>query len=142
VVLIQTGKELIAGLFELVNGFVIVPVQHGFLEELPKSLDQVENRRIRREKKLFDFGVFQVVLHWLGTVITGVVANDINPRGIGILCFDWLKQLDRQLTINDVVTTNNGIEVAAIDDSIDVERLPTRIAANFVDLPTLDPIAR
>lgn len=49
-----------------------------------------------------------------------------------------MKQLDGRLGINGVVIANNGTEIAAIDDAIDVEPLPTSVAANLMGLPTLD----
>ena len=72
-------------------------------------------------------------------VITGVVANDMNSSSLRVLSFDLLKQLDCRLGVNGVVITNDGAEIAAIDDAIDVESLPPGITANFVILPALDP---
>lgn len=50
-----------------------------------------------------------------------------------------LIHLDGRLGINGVVIADNSIEIAAIDDSIDVEPLPTGVAANFVGLSAFDP---
>lgn len=138
-VLIQAGEKLVAGGFKFRKRFVVVPVQHGFLEELPKSLDQVEIGRIRWQKNQFDFGMFQIVRHELRPVITGIVANDLNPASFGVLGLDLLKQLDRRLGIDGVVVADDGTEIIAVDDAIDIEPLPARVAANLVRLTALDP---
>ena len=63
----------------------------------------------------------------------------MDPRRLRVLGFDLLKQFDRRLSIDGVIIANDGTEIAAIDDTIDIEPLPTGVAANLVGLPTLDP---
>ena len=63
----------------------------------------------------------------------------MNLRRLWVLGFDLLKQLDCRLGVDGIVIADDGTEIAAIDDTIDIEPLPTGVAANLVGLPTLDP---
>jgi hypothetical protein len=38
----------------LTNGCVVTPIQHGFLEKLPETFDQVEIGGVRRQKNRFN----------------------------------------------------------------------------------------
>ena len=43
------------------------------------------------------------------------------------------------MSVDGVVIANDSAEIAAIDDAIDVEPLPTGVATNLVGLATFDP---
>ncbi|MCQ8127296.1 hypothetical protein NP596_02400 [Methylomonas sp. WSC-6] len=58
----------------------------------------------------------------------------MNPASFGVLGLDLLKQLDRRLGIDGVVIADDGTEIIAVDDAIDIEPLPARVAANLVRL--------
>ena len=136
---VEMSEELIAGSSELVKGFVIALVEHCFLEELPKTLNQVEIRGVRWQEYELYLGGLQILGNGLSTVIAGIVTDDVNPSGFGILSFNLLKQFEGGLRVDGVVITHDGTQVVGINNAIDGEPLPSGIGAQFVDFAAFDP---
>ena len=89
--------------FEVLKGGVIMGVQAAFFHQLPEPFDQVELRRIRREKQQFDLQGGGGVLHQPTALIAGVVQNDGDRNGQG-----QLRQLAQQLTDTGAIDVGLG----------------------------------
>ena len=74
---------------EILNGlpeFLFCPVETGIddllAEEFPKPLNQIEVRRVGRQEYLPDFCPVHPFLELFVVIITGIVGNDIDERGL------------------------------------------------------------
>jgi hypothetical protein len=74
-VLFYVVEEILTGLFEVGEFFVIFMRERFLFEKFPESFNQVEMGRIRRSKDQFYFSKFLTRLfHFLTVIITRVVS--------------------------------------------------------------------
>ena len=100
-------EKCIARFFKQGKSFIVAAIENLFLEKLPVAFNQVQVGRIRWQKDQFDVGVTEVLFYDLRSIITGVIANDVNLLSRRILRFDLLKQLDSRLRIDGLVVAND-----------------------------------
>jgi len=87
------SEEAFACLRELRKGFIVAVIHNLLLEKLPIALDQIQIRRIRRQKYQFDLRAHQRFGQYVRTVIPGVIDNDINRVGFRMFRCDFGEQI-------------------------------------------------
>jgi len=100
--------EVENGFSEVLKGGIITGVQTVFLHQLPEAFDQIELRRIRREKQQFDIQVLRGVLNQVTALIARVVQNDRDGHG-QVLCRQSVQQPADMLAV-DVGIRGDGDE--------------------------------
>ena len=93
-IFLPLAEKALARPLKFLKCFIIPIIQNDFLEKLPVPFDQIQIRRIRRQKYQFDLRPLDILLQRTRTIVAGIINDNINPLGLRMLGFDFGEQIN------------------------------------------------
>lgn len=131
-------KEIHTSSFELVERRVISVVENLSLEILPKTLNEIEVRRVGRQEDKLDLGIFEVSLNVPRPIVACIVADHVDTLRLSVLALQGLQQGHGRLCVDRRIESHRHTHCLDVDRAVDIDSSTARVARYFPLLSLFD----